>query len=141
MGNAIKNAQQPINNLSLNRKAINKMLSYNCIYHKKEDTLFFLPDNPKPATSFDWNGEIWLRLDPQTEEIIGIEIENFEKVFLIKYPELAAVWKAAKPYCLRKISRNKSNNTWGSFVRIILEFLSNLFDKTPQQLVLKESPL
>lgn len=140
MGNQLTEAHYPLSNLALNRETMNKMLSYNCVYHGSEDTLFIRPDNPQPATSFDWNGEIWLRIDPQTEEIVGLEIDNFETVFLLKYPELIPVWKSVKPSCLRKIKRKDTSNAWDSFMLIVLEFLSNLFEKTPQQLVLKESP-
>ena len=38
----------------------------------------------KPAISHDIEGEFWLRIVPDTNEIIGIEIEDF-KHFLKKY--------------------------------------------------------
>lgn len=140
MGNLITDTNNPLNKLSLNRETINKMLSYDCIYHDNEDVLFFCPANPKPATSFDWNGELWFRIDPQTEEIVGIEIENFEKVFIKKHPELAPVWNTVKPSCWHKVNKRKDNAPLESFIRIILEFLSSLLEKTPQQLSLRESP-
>ncbi len=136
MGDTITRDHNPSSNLTLNHETISNMLSYSCIYHEDEDVLFISPENPKPATSFDWNGEIWLRIDPQTEEIIGIEIENFEKVFIKKHPELDQVWRTVKSSCKHKTKRT-NDNTWESFIRIVLEFISSLFENTPQQLVFK----
>ena len=48
------------------------------IYNKEADSLLILWAENRPAVSSDVNGEFWLRIIPETNEIIGIEIEDFE---------------------------------------------------------------
>lgn len=104
------------------------------LYDSDEDMFFLIPENPVPAISYDWEGEIWIRFDPTTREVLGLEIENFEAVFLIKYPEVAKVWKAVKPFCTRKKTRVKEDeNICESFIRVLLSFFDDLTKNTPQQ--------
>ena len=51
-------------------------------YDKIADTLSIIIDlNNPPAISVDYGGEYWLRIDPATNKIIGLEIEAFaEKI-------------------------------------------------------------
>ncbi len=48
------------------------------IYNKEADSLMILWAENRPAVSKDVDGEFWLRVDPKTNEIIGIEIEDFK---------------------------------------------------------------
>jgi hypothetical protein len=108
--------------------------SFVCSYHKKEDTLFLRLDPPRPATSFDWDGKFWIRFDPETREVVGLEIENFESVFIKKYPEMARVWKQIKPSCIRNLHKNSQRpSDWDSFIRIMFEFISKMFQENPVQ--------
>ncbi len=102
----------------------------NLVYHKDEDTLFIRPGNARPGTSIDWNG-IWIRIDPENNEIIGVEIEDFEEIFLRKYPEIAKTWKDVRPMFIRK--KQTKCEQQESFVLIILRFLLNLFKNKPLQ--------
>ncbi len=112
---------------------INNLTNCVPVYHAEEDTFFLRPQEPSLATSFDWDGDVWLRVDPETGEIVGIEIDDFESVFLKKYPQLEKAWKETKPLCHRK-KKNKSEETcWEGFLRIILEFLRTLVRERPQQ--------
>ena len=106
------------------------------IYHEDEDTFFLRPDIAKSATSFDWNGEIWLRYDLGTGEIVGLEIENFEQIFCKKYPEVGKVWKDIRPYCIHKQTRNRDDEACQSFIRILLQFFVDLFASKPIQATL-----
>ncbi len=117
----------------INWKSLANLKSGLTIYHDDEDTFFLRPQKPRPATSFDWGGELWIRFDPQTGEIVGIEIENFEQIFIKKHPEIAKIWKDVKPLCKRKHTRNSDETTWESFIRILVEFVSDLFRNNPQQ--------
>lgn len=54
-------------------------------YNKKADALLLQIEPPLPATSVDWEGELWIRINPETGEITGIEIENFKRCFAKKY--------------------------------------------------------
>ena len=108
------------------------------MYHEDEDTLFIRPEEPEPAVSMDWNGELWFRVNPETNELVGIEIENFETVFLKTYPELAPAWKEIKPLCTHRY-KGKNGGLLESFTRILLGFLSELFKNNPQQLTMHEA--
>lgn len=48
------------------------------IYNKANDSLMILWAENKPAVNHDVDGEFWLRIVPDTNEIIGIEIEDFK---------------------------------------------------------------
>ena len=65
-------------NLHLDISTIKNITEYTLTYHEDEDTLFIRPSIPRPATSFDWNGELWIRVDPINGEIVGLEIDDFE---------------------------------------------------------------
>jgi hypothetical protein len=56
-------------------------------YNKRLDILTLQSDEQVPAVSYDCNGLFWLRVVPDTGEIIGVEIEDFERVFLKKFQE------------------------------------------------------
>jgi hypothetical protein len=104
------------------------------VYHPEQDTFFVRPVKPIAATSFDFGGELWLRLNPETGEIVGIEIENFESVFLKKYPALAKIWKDAKPHCVRRKIRTRDDESMcESFISIMIDLLSGFFKDKPQQ--------
>lgn len=109
-----------------------RVSSFVCVYHKDEDTFFLRTEPPLPAVSMDWDGELWIRIEPNTGEIVGIEIDNFEAIFLEKHPELAKAWSQVKPLCTRK-HRKESQNDWDVFIRIIVNFLSKLFRDNPLQ--------
>lgn len=99
-------------------------------YHRKEDTLYIRPDKPRPGTSLDWNG-VWIRVDPETHEIIGVEIENFEGIFLKKHPELAKTWQDVRPFVTRK--KQSRCDEQESFLLIILTFLRDLLNGPRQE--------
>ena len=114
-------------------KTIENLKSTIASYNSDEDTLFIRPEIPRPAVSYDLNGELWIRFDPATKEIIGLEIENFESVFLKKHPEAAKVWKTAKPHCTHKKTQIADDEICTSFLRILLSFFNELFQKNLQQ--------
>jgi hypothetical protein len=103
------------------------------IYHDAGDTLFVRSESPSPATSFDLNGEVWIRILPESGEIVGLEIDDFESVFLKKYPELANAWAEIKPRCIRKKTETHIENR-ESFIVIILNFVRQLFNENPLQI-------
>ena len=64
------------------------------------DSLMVLFAENRPATSVDTDveGELLIRYDPETGDVIGVEIEGFERLFVGKHhPELADGWAALKP--------------------------------------------
>jgi uncharacterized protein YuzE len=101
-------------------------------YDKKFNTFFILPVKSVPAVSVDWDGEFWIRVN-SNGEIVGIEVENFEKVFLVKHPEVSAIWKEFKPICLKNERKMRTPEVCDSFLSILLKFFSDLFKTHPQQ--------
>lgn len=93
-------------------------------YDRKSDILHIRPPKARPATSFDIDDEVWIRIDLETGEVVGIEIDDFELVFLKKHPEVAAVWPGAK---------SKASERVRFFLEILADFLRTLVGDNPQQ--------
>jgi hypothetical protein len=122
-----------IDDFEINFNTLKDLATCIPVYHTGQDTFFIRPEKPLPATSFDWDGELWLRVNAQTGDIVGLEIDNFESVFLKKHPEVAKVWKEAKSHCIHKKIEMRDDDICESFLRMILEFLSDIFQNVPQQ--------
>jgi hypothetical protein len=108
---------------------INNVLQFELVYHQREDTLFIRPHVPKPAISMDWEGEVWIRFDPKSGEILGFEINDFEHHFLKSHTTLASAWKEIKPM----ISKQKADGNRENFLKKLLEFILSLINNCPQQ--------
>lgn len=77
-----------LKNLTVDWDTIGNILKYAVNYDKDTDILFIHTEEDRPAISIDCDGDYWIRIDPDSGEILGIEIENFKSVFLKKHPEL-----------------------------------------------------
>jgi len=75
---------------------INNLKTFTPRYDSKRDVFYLRPSVPRPATSIDCEGQLWIRVDVQTGEIVGVEIEDFEAVFLRLHPEVAHAWAEYK---------------------------------------------
>lgn len=122
-----------VNDPQIDLKTIENLKTFEIVYDDNEDVFFARPSIPRPATSLDWEGEIWVRVDPNTGEIVGLEIEDFETVFLKKHPALAKAWQEVKPLCCRKRTNKYEDESWASFLRIIYAFFSEFFSDNPAQ--------
>lgn len=112
-----------LNNNTVKLESFNKMSSFIPLYLEDVDTLIFQPKVPIPAISVDCEGDLLLRVDPHTKEIVGVEIEDFENYFIVKYPALAPLWKGMKG----SIKRNKcQNEELTTFLTIIQDMLNEL---------------
>lgn len=120
-------------NFKIDFDTIKNAKDFILIYHDDEDTLFVQPEEPRPAVSFDWNGDVWFRIDPNNGSIVGLEIDDFESIFLKKYPELANAWKEIKPLYRRRKRNTPEETSWQAFLRILVEFLRELVTEKPQQ--------
>ena len=67
-------------------------------YDGKWDVLFIREEPKRAAVSLPVGQDAWLRYDPQTLEIVGAEVEDFEKAFLVRHPNLKADWEQIKPH-------------------------------------------
>jgi uncharacterized protein YuzE len=79
---------EELTKVEINWDTLENILKYEAIYDKKSDTLLIQAHNSRPAVSVDCDGKYWVRVDPQTGEILGIEIEQFRRVFLKKHADL-----------------------------------------------------
>ena len=112
---------------------VENLQTYKLVYRKDMDVCYLRSEPNQPATSYDLNGLVWLRIDIATGDIVGIQIDDFESVFLKKYPKLAKAWKEAKPlYALK--SNKRGDNSKGPFMLIIIDLLKSLSADCPQQL-------
>ncbi len=48
-------------------------------YDREADVLYISFGEPKPAEGIDIGGRTILRIDPKTEEVVGLTILNFSK--------------------------------------------------------------
>lgn len=121
-----------LKNLKVDFDTLVNLKNYTLVYHSKQDTLFIEPSKPREATSLDMNGELWLRVDVRTGEIVGLEIEDYEAVFLEKHPELKQAWLESKP----RYHRRGIDRTLESFLLILLDFLKRVLQGSPRQIEL-----
>jgi hypothetical protein len=119
-------------NFDIKLETVNNLKNLIPSYDKKFDVFYISPIKSIPAVSVDWNGEMWLRV-ASNGDIVGLEVENFEKVFLAKYPEVRAVWKDFKRTCLKNERKLLQQQACQSFLIILLNFLSDLFKTHPLQ--------
>ena len=75
-------------NYKINWDTLENISNFQTEYDIQTDTLFIQSKEERPAVSVDCNGEFWVRVDPQTGEILGIEIEDFREGFLKHHREL-----------------------------------------------------
>jgi uncharacterized protein YuzE len=130
MGEIIDNPEQ----LPILLGSLKNIKNFIPLYDPKRDVFFIRSEKAKPATSFDWEGELWIRMDPISGEIVGLEIENFESIFLKKHPEVAMVWKQAKSSCIKKPVKSCDEDLFESFIKVLVEYVLNIFKEKPQQL-------
>jgi hypothetical protein len=114
---------------SLNWPADLKEATYS--YDKSRDVLFVRHGEKRPAVSLDVGGHFWVRFEPETGDVIGIEIEDFEQVFLAKYPEARMAWQEIKPKITKRFRRQ--NNSISEYLRFLLLFVQKLMNDHPHQ--------
>lgn len=125
-----------LDNVQMDFSTMDNIKHFVPVYHGDEDILFLRPDKPRPATSIDCNGEIWIRVDPESGEVVGLEIDDFEAIFLKRHPELAEAWAEVKP----RRHRKKVIEYTESFLLIIFNFLQAFLRDNPQQTSLDVVP-
>jgi len=108
---------------------IKNMLPY---YNQSQDIFYLTDEKPRPATSYDMDGLFWLRIDIETGEIVGLQIDNFESVFIKKHPELNKAWKQTKHLYIHKQKKSRQQNN-ELFLLIIIDFILSLFKNNPPQ--------
>ena len=100
-------------------------------YDKSRDILFVRHGENKPAVSLDVGGHFWVRFDPETGDVLGIEIEDFEQIFLAKYPEVRLAWRDIKPRITKRFKRR--NDSVSDYLRFLMLFVQKLMNDHPHQ--------
>jgi uncharacterized protein YuzE len=83
-----KTMNKDIKAANINWNTKNNILKCKAEYNQKRDILLIYSEEDIPAISVDCGGEYWVRIDPRNGDILGIEIEDFKRIFLKKHPEL-----------------------------------------------------
>jgi uncharacterized protein YuzE len=89
-------------------------------YERRSDTLHIQTTPPRAALSVDVDGELWVRVDPANGEVVGFEIEDFERAFLVRHPDIAASWRQAR----RKSGQSAE---WRDWLETFLTFIRRQF--------------
>lgn len=101
-------------------------------YDRRRD-IFLAYKTPKaPAVSLDVGGHVWIRFLPESGDVVGVEIEDFERVFLVKYPELAVGWEQLKPRIIKRFTRHE--HTMPDYLRLLLRYVKEMLATHPPQL-------
>ncbi len=61
-------------------------------YDAATDTLFFRRA-VAPAASLNIDGELWLRVNPDSGEVYGFEVEAFANDFIKRHRDILRIWK------------------------------------------------
>jgi len=72
-------------------------------YDEEGDILHLKFAPPRPATSIGWGPETWLRADPITGDVFGMEIEGFTTAYLKRHRQVASVWAQATGFHLDRL--------------------------------------
>ncbi|MFA5309883.1 MAG: hypothetical protein WC370_10435 [Dehalococcoidales bacterium] len=131
MGSEILN----IDDNTIQMDTLKNLLSFTPLYLEDIDTLIFQPKNTAPAISIDCDGELFLRIDPKTKEIVGIEIEDFEGYFITKYPAIAPAWKEMKGAIKKHKCKNENLTAFLTIVSVLLSTLIKESDCTTIKVV------
>ncbi len=95
-----------------------------------ERDILFVHKSPKPAAiSLDVGGHLWIRYIPVTGEVVGLEIEDFEAVFLARYPELHLSWEKVKPF----ITKQSKGRTIADYIKLLVLFVQDIWREHPHQ--------
>ena len=102
-------------------------------YDAKRDVFLLRPSTPRPATSVDCDG-MWVRVDVETGEIVGLEIEDFQSVFLKQHADVAQAWQSYKRLASREVRVRES------FLVILVDFLRSLLAGQCEQRTMEIMP-
>lgn len=97
-------------------------------YDKDRDVLSLYKEPKRPAVSLDIGGHFWVRFDPTSGEVVGLEFEDFERVFLVRYPELRVGWEGIKPKIIKKTKRQYST---ADYLKMLLLFIQGIVKDHP----------
>ena len=109
-----------------------RFMGFTRSYDSKRDVLFAFEEPKRPAVSIDVAEGAWIRFDPDTEAVVGIEIQDFEGLFLKRHPELAKGWDMVKPRITKKLRRADESSTLADYLRFLLTKLQEWLNSDAQ---------
>jgi len=115
---------------------------FTVVYHRDTDILVIRPIKSRPVTLVDWNGELWVRVDPITGEVLGLEVEDFASVFLKKHPDIKSAWceVMSERHFFRTLgmrnTKKQEEVSSESLLRIVFSFFTSFFSNNPCQVSL-----
>ena len=65
-------------------------------YDRQSDVFYFRLSAVHDWVAEDFNGEFFVLRDVETGNVVGFLVEDFEKVFLRKHPELENAWREGR---------------------------------------------
>ena len=98
-------------------------------YDRKYDILVVQQNPPRPAIGLDLTEEVWLHVDPLSNELVSVSIENFQRGFLKAHPALVPLWIASQ----RRLSSGKSDEL-ASFLAVLGQALCALAVRPPEHM-------
>ncbi|MBN1690293.1 MAG: DUF2283 domain-containing protein [Dehalococcoidia bacterium] len=81
--------EKKVDEYGIDWETLSNLLQFDVEYDPQTDIWFAHSKHERPAISIDRDDGIWLRIDAETGEILGVEIEDFKKIFLKKHREIA----------------------------------------------------
>lgn len=95
-------------------------------YERSLDTLYVRPKSGAlPGISAYIADGIYVRYDPETARVVGLQIEAFEKNFIRIYPEIEEAWDDIKQ---RYRKPSKISQIIDALLAILRQFFENLTD-------------
>jgi len=119
-----------------NLATLQNVSNFTLEYDARFDTIYLVSGSNRPAVSVDCAGELWLRVDVENGDIIGVEIPDFQAVFLQHHQEVAPNWEK-----LRSRSRfGLGNRRTSSFRQVLTDFLRKFLADCSHQQTLEMMP-
>ncbi len=88
---------------TIDHNTVSNISFFSASYDKKSDTLYLQPDKPLPSVCLDWDGQFWVMVDPENNQIVGIQIDDYKKYFSKLYSSVLGGKRIKDPIIKRFI--------------------------------------
>jgi hypothetical protein len=101
---------------SLNLAAIDQNKLWVNYDAEADSIVIYLTGAPTRAVSVCFGDDIYLKVNPLTNDIVGLHIEAWERKFVPAHPDIQAVWDKVKPHA-------KPEASWHQLLRMLALWL------------------
>ena len=101
-----------------------RIATFTLSYQRAWDMLYIREGDNRPALSKPVGPEGWLRYDPATFEIVGANVEDFERSFLVRHPILRKKWRQVKRHLLRQPAQAAPDGAAAVLIRQVMDCLT-----------------